>query len=111
MSLKLQVGETLAIRKVAGPGCYELAIPLNVKVDIDPIRRLVEGEKALSNRENEVLGLIGDGLTSQEIGLRLFISQRSVQSHYYNIRHKLGLANVNQVIVYAARRDQKIIGP
>lgn len=44
----------------------------------------------LSKREIEVLGLIAEGLINKEIGEKLFISKRTVESHRRNILDKLG---------------------
>lgn len=46
--------------------------------------------KSLTDREAEVLALIGEGLTSIEIGQRLYISEHTVQSHRKRIASKLG---------------------
>ncbi len=45
----------------------------------------------VSPREREVLELLGDHLTHEEIGQRLFISVRTVESHVASLRRKLGL--------------------
>jgi len=47
-------------------------------------------EKPLSRREAEIFALIGEGLTSKEIGTRLHISEHTVQAHRKRIAAKLG---------------------
>jgi DNA-binding CsgD family transcriptional regulator len=42
-------------------------------------------------RERAVLELLGDHLTHDEIGRKLFISTRTVESHVAHLRHKLGV--------------------
>jgi two-component system response regulator DevR len=54
----------------------------------------------LSDREQEVLRHLGDGLTDREIATRLGISPRTVETHVGSILHKLGVRNRAQ----AARR-------
>jgi two-component system, NarL family, nitrate/nitrite response regulator NarL len=45
----------------------------------------------LAARELEVLRLVGDGLTDNEIGKQLYISPRTVQNHLARVRQKTGL--------------------
>ena len=45
----------------------------------------------LSEREVEVLGLIGDGLTNAEIAERIIVSVRTVETHRAHIHQKLGV--------------------
>jgi LuxR family maltose regulon positive regulatory protein len=55
----------------------------------------------LSNRELEVLALIAEGLSNQEVAQRLFISLRTVKWHSSNIYGKLGVSNRTQAVVKA----------
>jgi len=57
--------------------------------------------KVLSERERAVLSLIGQGLSDEEIGERLTLSARTVQSHRSNILRKLGLKNTPKLIAFA----------
>lgn len=61
-----------------------------------------QSEAAISPREAEVLGLLGEHLTNAEIGERLYISVRTVESHAASLRRKLGLASRQELIRYAA---------
>ncbi len=45
---------------------------------------------ALTRRESEVLDLIGEGLSNEEISKRLYLSKRTVEHHVSNILSKLG---------------------
>lgn len=47
----------------------------------------------LSEREAEVLGLAGKGLTDREIGERLALSMHTVARHIANARAKLGASD------------------
>ncbi len=61
-------------------------------------------EVLLSNREKEILRLIGDGQTSQEIAEQLFIGKSTVDSHRKNIIKKLNITGKNELIRYAIER-------
>ena len=50
--------------------------------------------KDLSERELEVLTALAEGLGNKEIGERLFISPRTVDTHRTNLMRKLGVHNV-----------------
>jgi DNA-binding CsgD family transcriptional regulator/sugar lactone lactonase YvrE len=56
----------------------------------------------LTKREREVGELVAEGLSNRDIGLRLFISERTVESHVENIRGKLGFHSRSQVAVWVA---------
>lgn len=51
----------------------------------------------LSRRETEVAELVAKGLTNREIATRLFISERTVESHVEQIRNKLGFNSRTQI--------------
>jgi len=55
----------------------------------------------LSERELEVLHLIAQGLTNQEIGQRLYLSLNTVKVHTRNIYSKLGVNNRTQAVAQA----------
>ena len=57
----------------------------------------------LSEREREVLSLIGNGATNREIAERLIISENTVKSHLRSILNKLNIRNRQQAAVYAER--------
>jgi NarL family two-component system response regulator LiaR len=57
----------------------------------------------LTEREVEVLKLVAQGLSNQEIADRLYISPRTVGVHVGHILDKLHLANRTQVALYALR--------
>jgi len=63
----------------------------------------VDPAVAVSAREREVLSLLGEHLTHEEIGRRLFISVRTVESHVASLRRKLGISDHRGLVRYAAR--------
>jgi LuxR family maltose regulon positive regulatory protein len=66
--------------------------------------RLEAAVETLSRRELEVLALIAEGLTNQEIAARLFLSLHTVKVHVRNIAGKLGAANRTQAVALARGR-------
>ncbi len=61
-------------------------------------------ELPLTPREQEVLALIGKGLTNQQIADRLFISPRTVDTHRTNIMQKLDIHTAAQLVRFAIDR-------
>lgn len=59
---------------------------------------------ALSSREREVLGLTARGLSSREIGDRLFISPKTVDTYRQRLMEKLGLDRRSDLIAFAISR-------
>jgi len=57
----------------------------------------------LTDRENQILKLIADGLTNREISCRLFISESTVENHIHHIYAKLGISNRAQATAYVFR--------
>ena len=55
----------------------------------------------LSKRELEVLQVIAEGLTNQEIGSVLFVSLNTVKAHTRSIYGKLGIHNRTQAVARA----------
>lgn len=69
-------------------------------------RRITEGytlAEALTDREREVLRLIGEGATNHEIAERLFLGESTVRTHIQHVQEKLKIENRNQLMLYALR--------
>jgi DNA-binding NarL/FixJ family response regulator len=63
----------------------------------------------LTEREREVLALVGQGASNKEIATALFINERTARTHVSNILGKLGLASRTQAALWAV--DHKLAGP
>lgn len=65
-----------------------------------------EGEKIpLTDREIEILRLIAQELTNEEIGKKLFISRRTVDAHRRNLLEKTGSRNTAGLIKFAVKHN------
>jgi DNA-binding CsgD family transcriptional regulator len=62
-----------------------------------------EGSTIISPREQEVLRLVAEGLSSKQIGARLFISHWTVDHHLTSLFNKLGVDTRAQAVAVAAR--------
>ena len=67
-------------------------------------------EDPLTARESDILRLVAQGLTNQEIAEKLVISERTVGNHMGNILGKLHLANRTQAALYALREGIADLG-
>jgi DNA-binding CsgD family transcriptional regulator/tetratricopeptide (TPR) repeat protein len=67
-------------------------------------RRPSRGWESLTPTEVEVVRLVTQGLTNVEIGRRLFISRRTVETHLSHIFGKLGVSSRVQLTAHASRR-------
>lgn len=57
----------------------------------------------LTAREQEVMRMLAEGLTTKEVAAKLYISPKTVENHRTNLMKKLGLQSTVELIRYAAR--------
>lgn len=79
------------------------------KVVEDYLKRVEAGEDrerydGLTEREKEILTLIAQGLSNQQIAEKLYISIKTVQTHRAHILEKLGLHDRTELVRYAIRK-------
>ena len=61
----------------------------------------------MTQREREVIALIGEGLSNKEIAARLGIAVHTVKSHVRNVMEKLALHSRLQIAAYALQQDDE----
>jgi DNA-binding NarL/FixJ family response regulator len=69
-----------------------------------PEKQLEDLYNQLTNREREVLQLVAEGYTGQEIAKRLSISPRTAEQHRANVMRKLGFQNQREIVRYAIKK-------
>jgi DNA-binding NarL/FixJ family response regulator len=74
-------------------------------------RKSGEGDpvEPLTERERDVVRLLGQGLSNKEIGAALFITERTARTYVSNILGKLGLASRTQAALWAV--EHKLAEP
>jgi two-component system, NarL family, response regulator LiaR len=68
-----------------------------------------ETAEPLTDREKDVIRLLGQGMSNKEIGSQLFITERTARTYVSNILGKLGLASRTQAALYAV--EHKLVDP
>lgn len=106
--MKLEAAETLltALHQILNGGLY-----LSNNVSNKMLMKLASGNVTntdnpldlLSDRELEVFELTGKGFSTREIGLKLHISIKTVESHRANIKDKLQLNSSIELLRHAVR--------
>ena len=93
-----------AIREVSrGESSLHPTIARKLIRELSQPSDLPPAEEPLTAREVDVLRLVAQGLSNQEIGEKLVVSERTVRNHVSNILGKLHLANRTQAALYALR--------
>ena len=66
-------------------------------------KRPASGWASLTPTERDVVRLVSEGLTNNDVATRLFVSPRTVQTHLTHVYAKLGLTSRVQLVQAAAR--------
>ncbi len=104
--LACQEGQSMPVERIL---CEASDLIAALDRQIPQAERTPEWEKVaaapggLSERERQVLGLVADGLTNQQIGERLAITERTVRFHVTSLFNKLGADNRAQAVAIANR--------
>ncbi|PKP52946.1 MAG: DNA-binding response regulator [Bacteroidetes bacterium HGW-Bacteroidetes-1] len=95
----------IAMNRVANGGYYfSSSLTMNlINVEIHDNGNPAPKTFILTERETEILKLIASGLSNKEIGDKLFISHRTVDTHRTNLMKKLEVNNIAGLIRYAIK--------
>jgi DNA-binding NarL/FixJ family response regulator len=94
-----------AIDAVAGGGTY-------VDPRLTPAllsQKATQRQPSLSNREREIMSLLAEGLTGEEVADRLFLSAETVKTHVRNAMNKLEARNRVHAIAIALRQGEIVL--
>jgi DNA-binding NarL/FixJ family response regulator len=97
---------TTALKTVAEGGTY-------VDPRLHPAllsRRATQTQKSLSKREREIMDLLAQGLTGEQVAARLFLSPETIKTHIRNAMNKLE-ANTRVHAIAIALREGFISSP
>jgi two-component system response regulator DegU len=84
--------------KLAGVALMEMA-----RGNPAPKERRGSDDPGLTERELEVLKLVGQGASNREIAAALFISEKTAKNHMTHIFEKIGVSDRTQAALYAIR--------
>lgn len=93
---KVHEGEVWIERSMMGSMIQELNKPPMVDPEVTKI-------ESLTDREREVIALVGEGLKNKQVGERLFISETTVTHHLSSVFSKLEVSDRLELIIYAFR--------
>ncbi len=92
-----------AIKKVSsGQSYFSHEVTLSLIKPTDQVE-LIPQHELLTDRETEIIKLIAEGFSNREIGTKLFISHRTVDTHRTNLMKKLNVTNIAGLISYAIK--------
>jgi DNA-binding NarL/FixJ family response regulator len=99
-----------AIRKVAD-GVPYMPVGITLKLfqglrKAQTIPSKSDPQKTLTSRQEEVLALVAEGHTDEEISQCLHLSAATVRSHVHHILQRLGLETRAQAVAYAHKREK-----
>ena len=101
--------ELISAIRIVNNGSFYLSPSAQSMMVGDYLLRVRTGEERdsyseLTEREREILKLVADGLTNNQIAERLIISPKTVDTHRTHIMDKLNLHNRAELVKYAMRR-------
>ena len=94
--MKVSEGEVWIERSMMGSMIQEFNKPAMVDPEVAKI-------ESLTDREREVIALVGEGLKNRQVGERLFISETTVTHHLSSVYLKLEVSDRLELIIYAFR--------
>lgn len=87
-----------------GENCFSKELLYQIIQNLSQAKRTDYNVPNLSEREIEILQLICEGLSNQEIADKLFISKRTVDTHRSNVLEKTGTNNTASLVMYSIKQ-------
>ena len=89
-------------------GSTEMEYVLEALTQARPLRVVnPDGLNLLSNREEEVMRLVAEGLGNREISELLVLSEHTVKNYLFRIFDKLGISNRVELVLYAVTNPRE----
>ncbi len=90
--------------------CYELIREAQDKQVLKhPDRRQLDKMRSISRREMEILALVSESMTNEEIAQKLFLSTKTVKTHIRNIFEKTDIRNRVEAALLYTRYQQEFM--
>ena len=102
------IQDVLAAIRTAASGDAVLSPRLATRL-VAEFQKGRNSETALSEREREVLELVGDGWSNGKIARRLFIEETTVRTHLQRLLFKLHLKNRSEAIAYCQKNRIRVV--
>jgi len=74
---------------------------------VTPALRRAEERSPLSDREREIVALIGEGLSNRAVAARLSLSVRTIEGHMYRAMGKTGTASRDELVALMRQHSSK----
>jgi len=82
--------------------CNELSEVIEAFCQLAPIRVVnADGMRLLTNREEEVVRLVAEGMQNREIAKELKLSEHTIKNYLFHIFEKLGVSSRVELVLYA----------
>jgi len=89
-------------------GCASRAAMLAERCGaVTPALRRAEERSPLSDREREIVALIGEGLSNRAVAARLSLSVRTIEGHMYRAMGKTGTASRDELVALMRQHSSK----
>ncbi len=99
-----------ALRAVYLDGQYiSPSLGAKLLLDVGRGKSIAKGNlfEDLSSRQDEILLLVGQGLSNKEIGAKLHLSDRTIKHHMTNVFQKLGVRNRLEAALLVRQKTQR----
>lgn len=87
---------------ITGKKYYDLDILDEIMFNEETVNK--SSYESLTQRESEVLQMVGSGATNKEIAKQLYISEHTIKKHITNILSKLDMKNRKDLIIYTTEK-------
>lgn len=68
----------------------------------------VDGMRLLTDREEDIVRLVADGLTNREIASRLNLSEHTIKNYLFRMFDKLGVSSRVELVLYAVSQTKQV---